>query len=525
MIFSVQLPLDDSPDTSLEPFLLFRDQIWPVLEEKRDALDAMYDPDIGRPEIDPVLMTGITMLQFMERLPDRQAIDRCRFDVRWRMALGLRAEDDAVDASLLCRFRARMAEHEQARLVMDAGVEAMQRSGYMGRRRAVRIDSTHVLGQLAQLSRLACVRETLRLGLLFLSNWGGDSNWEPWFTRYADRNPPDLRNASDHHLRTTMEQAGSDLYEILNRTISLEAVICEAEPVQLLQRVFQEQFEIASGKPTQRKITPSDAVRNPQDPEAQWSKKRSTEWVGYKLQVVETAPDQPRPRGEPTDAVITVMEVQPAITSDQNSLPPLLKAHEDVIGESPETVFTDAGYINAPALEKAEIAGYELCGPVAAPPHSGTRFGSDSFVVDIPNRKAVCPNGKISCECDRIAESGRQTAYYYFAWSRSDCATCPLANQCLSKRKADPRRTLQVGEKHMIVQTRRQLCKSLEYRIRMRRRNGIEGTHSECVRGYGARRCRYRGLGRTQLQMQFIGAACNLRRWAKRRCWLARKTR
>ena len=525
MIISVRLSLDGPPDPGLEPYVLFRDQIRPILEEKRNALDAMYDPTIGRPEIDPVLLTSITMLQFMERLPDRQTIDRCRFDVRWRLALELSADADSVDASLLSRFRARMAEHAQARLVMDAGIEAMRRSGYLGRRRAVRIDSTHVLGQLADLSRLACVRETIRLGLTFLSNWGGETNWEPWFTRYAERNPQHLRQASATHLRTTMEQTGKDLRDILARTIPLGAVVSEADPVQLLRRVFQEQFETdTAGEPAQRKITPSGAVHNPHDPEAQWSKKRDTEWVGYKLQVAETAPEQPRPRGEPTDAVITAMVVQPAITSDQNSIPPVLTTHVDVIGEAPETVFSDAGYINAPALERAEDAGYELCGPAAAPPHSGTRFGSDSFAVDIPNRTAVCPNGKTNCECDRIAESGRQAVYFYFAWSRSDCEACPLADKCLSKRKSDPRRTLQVGEKHMIVQTRRHLCHSPEYQRRMRRRNGIEGTQSECVRGYGARRCRYRGLARTSLQMQFVGAACNLRRWANRRCWLARKT-
>jgi IS5 family transposase len=524
MIISVRLPLDGPPDPGLEPYLLFRDQIRPVLEEKRGALDAMYALAIGRPEIDPVLLTGITMLQFMERLPDRQTIMRFRFDVRWRLALGLSVNADSIDASTLCYFRARLAEHPQAQLVMDAGMDAMRRAGYVGHRRAVRIDSTHVLGQLAELSRLECVRETIRLGLTFLANWGGVTAWEPWYTRYAERNPQHLRQASATHLRTTMEQAGNDLYAILARTHSLGTVVCETEPVQLLRRVFQEQFETDdTGKLAQRKATPSGAVHNPHDPEAQWSKKRNTEWVGYKLQVAETAPEQPRARGEPTEAVITAMVIQPAITSDQNSIPPVLQAHTEVVEEAPQTVFADAGYVNAPALERAEKDGYDLCGPAAAPPHSGTRFGSDSFVVDIPNRTAVCPNGKTSCECDRIAESGRQAVYYYFVWSKSDCCGCPLADQCLSKRKQDPRRTLQVGEKHMLVQQRRQLCRSPEYQRSMQRRNGIEGTQSECVRGYGARRCRYRGLARTSLQMQFIGAACNLRRWANRRCWLARR--
>ena len=53
MILSVKLALDGPSDPALERYLLFRDQIHPVLEEKRGALDAMYDPAIGRPEIDP----------------------------------------------------------------------------------------------------------------------------------------------------------------------------------------------------------------------------------------------------------------------------------------------------------------------------------------------------------------------------------------------------------------------------------------------------------------------------------------
>ena len=247
-------------------------------------------------------------------------------------------------------------------------------------------------------------------------------------------------------------------------------------------------------------------------------------WV-TKVQVCETAPDEPRPCGEPTEAVITAMVTQPAIASDQNSLKPVLAAHATTVAVPPTTVFADAGYINAPTLVQAEAVGYELCGPIGAPPHSGARFGSDSFAVDLPNRRAICPNGKTSSECDRIAESGRNAVYYYFAWTQADCATCPLAAQCLSKRKHQPRRTLQVGEEHMRVQARRLLCRTPEYRRRMCRRSGIEGTHSELKRGFGAHRCRYRGRAKTDLQMQFAGAACNLRRWANRRCWLAHTNR
>jgi hypothetical protein len=53
----------------------------------------------------------------------------------------------------------------------------------------------------------------------------------------------------------------------------------------------------------------------------------------------------------------------------------------------------------------------------------------------------------------------------------------------------------------------------------MHRRNGIEGTQSELVRGYGLRQARYRGKAKVRLQNYLIGAACNIRRLFRRIQW------
>jgi hypothetical protein len=510
-----------------KPFVLYRDYVRPKLEAKRAQLDKMYALVFGRPEIDPVFLLGVTQLQILERMPDRQAVDRCMFDLRWRLALGIPDGWKGMNPSTLSTFRNRLAEHDLARLTLDAGLDAMRQAGYLGKRKSVRIDSTHVLAEVSAMSRLECVRETLRLALDFLTEWGGPTAWEPWVTRYAERYPQDLRKASVPKLQTTMKQAGADMRDVLIKAGTIGTVVMQSEPVALLQRVFDEQFEIRPEKTLEeRRVTPAGSVHNPHDPDAQWSTKKSlgkVGWVGYKVQLCETAPEQSRVKGEPTEAVITAVLTQPATTSDHGSLRPVIAA-QTASGEAPpETVFTDAGYISAPALEDAETGGYEVCGPVGAPPHSGTRFGSDAFTVDIPNRRATCPADKQSSECSRITETGIAATCYYFAWARTDCLACPLAGQCLSKKKISPFRTLQVGEKHMLVQARRLLCRTPEYQKRMQRRNAIEGTNSELKRGLGVRKCRYRGQAKTNVQMQLSGAACNLRRWAARMCWLTRK--
>lgn len=526
MKYKFVLPDKQIESEAMKPFEIYRVHIRPALEQKRAALDAMYDPVMGRPEMDPVILMGVSILQIMERLPDRQAVWACLYDVRWRLALGLPCDWQGFDPSSLVYFRKRVIQNDQAKLALDAALDAMRKTGYLKIRGPVRIDSTHILAAVAHLSRLECVRETLRLTLDFLSAFGGSAKWEPWFSRYASRNPKELHNPSAERLKATMNQAGEDARDILLKTKKMGKKISESDPVLLLQRVFEEQFaETAAQEVVQLRASPSGSVHSPHDPDATWSTKGSlgkAGWVGSKLQVCETAPEINRQKGEPTEAVITAVMLQPAITSDHGSIAPVLAAHMSLGQEAPATVFSDAGYISAPALKKAEDDGYELCGPMPAPPYGAKRFGSDSFEVDTSRRQAVCPAGKSNSTCAFITESRSKASYYYFTWSHSDCKSCHLQCQCLSK-KQQSFRTLQVGKLHMFGQARRQLCRSEDYQRRMHRRSGVEGTNSELKRGYGLRCTRYRGNAKTNLQSIFTATACNIRRWSARLRWLDRE--
>jgi transposase len=520
--------LIDGDAPAVRPFALARERLLPSLERRRSEIEAMYEPVLGRPEVDPVLLMAVTALQIMARLADRACGEACRYDARWRLALG---DMPPFHPTTLVRFRSRLAENGKARLALEACLESMRDAGYLKSCKAVRIDSTHLLARVADMSRLECVRETLRLALAFLSAFGGAEAWEPWSGRYADRNPEELRKASPAGLGARMEAAGADMRDVLAKADALGAAVSGAEPVALLRRVFGEQFELRDGTPAQRRASRAGGVVNPHDPEAQWCTKKTLGkdgWHGYKAQVCESVGDAACAKGEPTKSVVTAVIVQPATCGDHGSVPAILAEHRSASGPEcrpPDEVFVDAGYVSTPALLKAEADGYALTGPIPAPPHSGKRFGTDSFAVDIPERAAVCPAGHASSECDRIddAKYAQYGAKYYFAWPAKTCSACPLREQCVSKKNRLARRTLEVSEHHMTVQERRALCKTPEYRTRMRKRNAVEGTHSELVRGYGLRRCRYKGRSKTGLQAQFTATACNLRRWARRLCWEERK--
>jgi transposase len=308
-----------------------------------------------------------------------------------------------------------------------------------------------------------------------------------------------------------MNQAGKDMLSILDWSRSLGESVQKAKPILLLERVWNEQFQDGS----RRVSVPAGAVQNPHDPEAQWSTKntlKKKEWVGYKTQICETA-EQSSP-GEPTRQVITAIITQPAITSDQASLKPVLKAH----GELPSSAFTDAGYNSGKALAEAHEEGMDLIAPALPSHQRGERYNADDFDFDMEKRSARCPNGVQSTQCSRIDEANRAIVYR-FEWPKKACQTCLLAKQCVGKNQKH--RTIVVGEHHHWVQQRRREMKTEAFRALLKTRNAIEGTVSECKRAYGLNRARYRGLKKVNLQALMTAAACNLRRWSTRLLWEA----
>src|SRR5690348_6716030 len=80
-----QFPRDDR-------FRLFAARVRPLLVKARPALEAAYCRDNGRPGVEPVLLLGVCLLQFMERAPDRQAVEMLKYHLGWKLALGLELE-------------------------------------------------------------------------------------------------------------------------------------------------------------------------------------------------------------------------------------------------------------------------------------------------------------------------------------------------------------------------------------------------------------------------------------------------
>src|SRR5947209_8090607 len=110
-------------------YRLFARKVWPVLAGTRAALEKCYCPDNGRPGVEPVLLMGVLVLQFLERLPDRQALEMVKYHLGWKLALNLELEETAFHPTVLVYFRQRLLAHAESMVAFGAIVEAFQQDG------------------------------------------------------------------------------------------------------------------------------------------------------------------------------------------------------------------------------------------------------------------------------------------------------------------------------------------------------------------------------------------------------------
>jgi len=128
----------------------------------------------------------------------------------------------------------------------------------------------------------------------------------------------------------------------------------------LLQQVWTQHFERVEGRIGFRDgpaVESAERVISPYETDARESRKRDTEWVGYKVHLTETCGEE--------DAVhlIVQTEITPATEQDVEETMPLLDDLQarDLV---PEVRLVDSGYVSGDVLAKHAALGIELVGPL-----------------------------------------------------------------------------------------------------------------------------------------------------------------
>jgi hypothetical protein len=96
----------------------------------------------GHPSVACEVVASVLVLQALEGLSDREAVSALRRDIAWKVACGLRLDDEGFHPTVLVYWRNRIRASQRPRRIFDAVRQVVDATGVLsGRRRRV-LDST-----------------------------------------------------------------------------------------------------------------------------------------------------------------------------------------------------------------------------------------------------------------------------------------------------------------------------------------------------------------------------------------------
>jgi transposase len=335
-------------------------------------------PNKGQPAESPLRLALATILQYLERLTDRQTADAIRTRIDWKYLLCLELTDSGFHHTVLSEFRTRLITGEAEALILEKLLQLCQEKGWLKSRMRQRTDSTHVLSAIRAVTRLECVGETLRAALNTLSlvapDWLLSNTDEEWVERYNTRIEDYHQPKSKNKREELANIYGEDGLQLLNAIFEIESPdwLRKIPAVEMLRRVWVQQYYLNNDDirwRTAQEIPPASVmISSPYDRDARYAKKHTTTWVGYKVHLTETCEsNQPH--------LITHVETTPAPITDDQATQPI---HESLKSKDllPSQHIVDTGYLDAELLATTKQQySVELIGPTRNDYHWQSKEG------------------------------------------------------------------------------------------------------------------------------------------------------
>jgi len=492
----------------------FRDVVLPLINEElfRGAFK-----DGGRPNTPIKVLMGLHLLKEWNDLTDAQTIDQLQFNLQWHCALGLTADTADTCQKTLHNFRQRMLSLNLAKQVFDDIAAGLVKKSNLSVG-LQRVDSTHVVSNIALLTRLGLLTETVLAFLKALRREQPEqlAKLAPRYEkRYLDREGyfADARKAE---VPRRLGEVAHDMYGLVERFRQIAEVAVLPAYV-TLQRVFSEQCEVEpkSGpdvEPTARVKDPkkvkADSVQSPHDPDATYGHKGK----GYEVQLVETCADDDPFR------VVTLASLNGAHESDTQATIPTIDAL-DAAGFKPDTLLGDTSYGGGQNIVDAAERDVELVAPVQDPRKSDD--GNEDAADDSPAHPeglagfafdTTC-HDVLSCTAGHAPRTSRMEHDFLIAvFAATQCDTCPFAASCPTRMLKNGDRTLRRRPKTIATELRQYEQRQCLFKERYKKRSGIESTNRELKQRHGFAKPRVRGRLRIEMAVLMKVMALNAKR-------------
>ena len=266
------------------------DSIYGILHRECFALfpDEMFADlftGTGRCSVPPMIVAVVMVLQRIEGLSDREAVDRFAFDARWKYAAGgLDFDYPGFVHTVLVDMRARLARSDRPGRIFDVTLAAARRAGLVGRRRV--LDSTPLYDAVTTMDTVTLVRSAVR-GLLKAAGGGLAGQLRAVLRRdddYAAAGKPVCDYGDPQAREELVDALAKDAHALLGVLDGRELGPALAQAAALLATVTGQDLEqdAAGVFRIARRVAP-DRVISTVDPQARHGHKTSARgFDGYK---------------------------------------------------------------------------------------------------------------------------------------------------------------------------------------------------------------------------------------------------
>ena len=383
----------------------------------------LFAPSVGRRSVPPLVVAVVMVLQRLEGLSDREAVERYTFDARWKYAAGGQPFDAPGFAhTVLVDMRARLARSGRPDRIFERTLEVARAAGLVGVRRV-----PPLYDAVATMDTVTLVRSAIR-GVLAVSDarepalravLRRDDDYRQGGKPAADWDDPDARAALvDALARDGEALLGSLEGEPLSPPLAEAATLLATVLGQDLEDGPDGRIRIA------RRVAP-DRVISTVDPEARHGHKTDARsFDGYKGHVAL----------DPDAELVTATAVTPGNAGDASVAVELLAAElAEARPADPPVVYGDAAYGTGPVLAALDAARAVSRVKVQRASGVADRFTKDDFAVDLAARTVTCPAGRA------VPIRGRVERYAEFGQA---CRACPLVERCTTAPRG---RTIQIN--------------------------------------------------------------------------------
>jgi hypothetical protein len=430
------------------------------------------------------VVATVMVLQALEGLSDREAVSALRRDIAWKVACGLRLDDEGFHPTVLVYWRNRIRTSPRPRRIFEAVRQVVEQTGVLaGRGRRV-LDSTILEDAVATQDTVTQLVAAIRRVRRLVPAAGGV---ELWAHDYDRPGKPDCAWDDPQAKQALVSGLVNDALAVLAAVAEVDLPDEQAEAVALLALVAGQDVEPAERPGSWRiaRKVAKDRVISTVDPQARHARKTSAQRQdGYKAHIA----------AEPETGLVTECALTAAAAPDGPTGVGLLTAEQpglEVLGDS-----AYGGGATRAALHAAGHTQTIKPLPLASAVPGG--FTIHDFRIDHQAGMVRCPVGATA----PITSSGRVS----FA---RHCQGCPLRRRCTTAKGG---RTIHLHphEDELRAARRRATTRSFQQSYR-RWRPMVERSLAWLVAD-GCRRVPYRGIDRNQVWWSLRVAAVNLRR-------------